>query len=61
MAAELGVDELVVNTITWDHEARLRSYALLARVYDLAWDRTPAESPRVAGIRPVVTVTAQAS
>jgi len=31
MAAALKIDELVVNTITWDHAARLRSYELLAR------------------------------
>jgi luciferase family oxidoreductase group 1 len=30
MAAELGIGEVVVNTITWDHAARLRSYELLA-------------------------------
>lgn len=30
MAAELNIDELVVNTITHDHGARLRSYTLLA-------------------------------
>lgn len=32
MAEVLGVGELVVNTITWDHAARLRSYELLAGV-----------------------------
>ena len=32
MAGALGVTELVVNTIVWDHAARLRSYALLAKV-----------------------------
>jgi luciferase family oxidoreductase group 1 len=31
MAATLGIDELVVNTIVWDHAKRLRSYELLAR------------------------------
>ncbi len=30
MAGELGIGELVVNTIVWDHAARLRSYELLA-------------------------------
>jgi len=30
MAARLNVGELVVNTITHDHAARLRSYTLLA-------------------------------
>jgi luciferase family oxidoreductase group 1 len=31
MAHELNIHEFVVNTITWDHNARLRSYELLAR------------------------------
>ena len=35
MAAQLGIDELVVNTITWDHAKRLRSYELLARELEL--------------------------
>jgi luciferase family oxidoreductase group 1 len=30
MASELGIGELVVNTIVWDHAKRLRSYELLA-------------------------------
>ena len=30
MAATLGLEELVINTITHDHAARLRSYTLLA-------------------------------
>ncbi|HEY4379626.1 MAG TPA: LLM class flavin-dependent oxidoreductase [Acidobacteriaceae bacterium] len=30
MAGALGISELVVNTITWDHAKRLRSYELLA-------------------------------
>ena len=30
MAAELGIGELIVNTIVWDHAKRLRSYELLA-------------------------------
>jgi luciferase family oxidoreductase group 1 len=30
LAAELHVDEIIVNTITHSHEARLRSYTLLA-------------------------------
>jgi alkanesulfonate monooxygenase SsuD/methylene tetrahydromethanopterin reductase-like flavin-dependent oxidoreductase (luciferase family) len=30
MAAALEIDELVVNTIVWDHAKRLRSYELLA-------------------------------
>ncbi len=35
MAGALGLGELVVNTITWDHAARLRSYRLLAEVFRL--------------------------
>jgi luciferase family oxidoreductase group 1 len=33
MAASLGIGELVVNTITWDHAKRLRSYQLLAQEF----------------------------
>jgi hypothetical protein len=33
MAAELGISELVVNTITWDHAKRLQSYELLANEF----------------------------
>jgi luciferase family oxidoreductase group 1 len=36
MAAALGIEELIVNTIMWDHAARLRSYALLAREFNLS-------------------------
>jgi luciferase family oxidoreductase group 1 len=35
MAAALGIGELVVNTIVWDHAARLRSYELLAREFGI--------------------------
>jgi luciferase family oxidoreductase group 1 len=35
MAGDLGIAEIVVNTITWDHAARLRSYDLLAAAFDL--------------------------
>lgn len=35
MASALGIGEVVVNTITWDHAARLRSYRLLAEVFGL--------------------------
>ena len=34
LAGSLGIGELVINTITWDHAARLRSYSLLAQVFD---------------------------
>jgi luciferase family oxidoreductase group 1 len=35
MAEGLGIGELVVNTITWDHAKRLRSYELLAQEFGL--------------------------
>jgi luciferase family oxidoreductase group 1 len=36
MAGELGIGELIVNTIVWDHAKRLRSYELLAEAFSLA-------------------------
>jgi len=35
IAAELHLDELIVNTITHSHQARLRSYTLLAEAFNL--------------------------
>jgi len=35
LASEYGADEIMVVTITHDHEARRRSYALLAEAFDL--------------------------
>lgn len=35
MAARYGVDEVLVVTITYDHAARVRSYELLADVFEL--------------------------
>jgi hypothetical protein len=35
MAGELGIGELIVNTIVWDHAKRLRSYELLAEAFSL--------------------------
>ena len=35
IAQALQIEELVVNTITWDHAARLRSYELLAEVMEV--------------------------
>jgi luciferase family oxidoreductase group 1 len=40
MAAALNISELVVNTITWDHAARLRSYELLAREFGFSTQAT---------------------
>jgi luciferase family oxidoreductase group 1 len=36
MARELQINELIVNTITHSHEARLRSYTLLAQEFQLS-------------------------
>jgi luciferase family oxidoreductase group 1 len=36
IASELNLDELILNTITHSHEARLRSYTLLAEVFELS-------------------------
>lgn len=47
MASSLGIDEFVVNTITWDHAARLRSYGMLAQVMGIANDQ-PALSDSLA-------------
>jgi luciferase family oxidoreductase group 1 len=35
MAGALGIREMIVNTIIWDQKKRLRSYELLAGVFDL--------------------------
>ena len=35
MAAALGIQEMVVNTIVWDQAKRLRSYELLAQEFQL--------------------------
>jgi luciferase family oxidoreductase group 1 len=39
MAAALNIGELVVNTIIWDHAARLRSYEMLADDFGLPSSR----------------------
>lgn len=36
MAAVLGISEIVINSIVWDHVARLRSYELLAEGFNSA-------------------------
>lgn len=36
MAGALGISELIVNTIVWDHKKRLRSYELLAKAFEMA-------------------------
>jgi alkanesulfonate monooxygenase SsuD/methylene tetrahydromethanopterin reductase-like flavin-dependent oxidoreductase (luciferase family) len=38
MAAELGIEELIVNTIVWEQKKRLRSYELLAAEFGLKPD-----------------------
>ncbi len=35
MAEALGISELIVNTILWNQTARLRSYELLAKAFQL--------------------------
>lgn len=35
MARELGISELIVNTIVWDHAKRIKSYELLAEEFQL--------------------------
>ncbi len=35
MAEELGIEELIVNTIVWEQAKRLRSYELLAGEFGL--------------------------
>jgi alkanesulfonate monooxygenase SsuD/methylene tetrahydromethanopterin reductase-like flavin-dependent oxidoreductase (luciferase family) len=35
VAAEYGADEVIVVTITYDHDARRRSYELIAEAFDL--------------------------
>jgi alkanesulfonate monooxygenase SsuD/methylene tetrahydromethanopterin reductase-like flavin-dependent oxidoreductase (luciferase family) len=35
MAGELGIREVIVNTIVWEHAKRLRSYELLAEEFGL--------------------------
>ncbi len=49
MAAALGIGELVVNSIVWDHAARLRSYELLAREFYLEGSRGPTFQNRDVG------------
>ena len=46
IADQLGLRELVVNTIVWNHAARLRSYELLAEVMEVG---TVAAEPVLAG------------
>jgi luciferase family oxidoreductase group 1 len=41
LAAEYGAEEVIVVTITYDHDARRRSYELLAEVMDLAHHPAP--------------------
>jgi luciferase family oxidoreductase group 1 len=35
MAGELGINEMIVNTIVWDQKKRIRSYELLAEAFEL--------------------------
>jgi hypothetical protein len=38
MAAELAINELIVNAIGWEEAKRLRSYEMLAAVFGLKAD-----------------------
>jgi alkanesulfonate monooxygenase SsuD/methylene tetrahydromethanopterin reductase-like flavin-dependent oxidoreductase (luciferase family) len=44
MAATLGIEELIVNTIVWKHAERLRSYELLAAEFGQGVDEVFPES-----------------
>ena len=43
MARALAVDELMLITVVHDHDARKRSYALLAEAFDLGPRISPPE------------------
>jgi len=42
LASDYGAEEVIVVTITHDHAARVRSYALIAEAFDLERTREPA-------------------
>lgn len=46
MAESLGIAEIVVNSIIWDHATRLRSYDLLAKEFDLTSQPTQTPEPQ---------------
>ncbi len=50
MAASLGLAEVIVNTITHNHAARLRSYTLLAEAFELAGQGKPDREPAQAEV-----------
>ncbi|HUA05409.1 MAG TPA: LLM class flavin-dependent oxidoreductase [Solirubrobacteraceae bacterium] len=49
VAVEYGADEVIVVTIVYDHQARRRSYELLAEAFDL--DPRPVTSPALSSPR----------
>jgi alkanesulfonate monooxygenase SsuD/methylene tetrahydromethanopterin reductase-like flavin-dependent oxidoreductase (luciferase family) len=49
-AAEYGAEEVIVVTITYDHEARRRSYELIAEQFGLSGAQ-PASTAATAGDR----------
>jgi luciferase family oxidoreductase group 1 len=49
VAAEYGADEVIVVTIVYDHQARRRSYELLAEAFDL--EPRPVTSPALSSPR----------
>lgn len=50
MADALGISELVVNSIVWDQDLRLRSYNLLAEAFSLKGLTTGAFTPEISAV-----------
>jgi luciferase family oxidoreductase group 1 len=50
MAEALGIAEIVVNTIIWDHPTRLRSYELLAEEFGLKDSANQALEPQTSAV-----------
>ena len=51
LAADYGVDELLVVTVTHEHEARRRSYELLADVFAMVAPSAASGTPAPARVR----------
>jgi alkanesulfonate monooxygenase SsuD/methylene tetrahydromethanopterin reductase-like flavin-dependent oxidoreductase (luciferase family) len=45
VAEQYGAEEVIVVTITYDHEARRRSYELIANAFDLKRDNEATAAP----------------
>jgi len=50
VAHAYGAEEVIAVTITYDHEARRRSYELLAEAFGLGGDGVPAERAAIDGV-----------